>query len=78
MWKQQQGAVHYYCGSVVVAGYGLRSGQGLGKIDSAGNYWGLWTVGYSNYNVTLGQFYGYEPVFVEGGATSGLAPCGAG
>ena len=56
----------------------MRAGQGFGKIDSAGNFWGLWTVQYSNYNVYLGQYYGYEPVFVEGGATSGLAPCGAG
>lgn len=53
----------------------MSSGHGFGKVAS-GLFYGVWTLGYSNYNVTLNMFYGEEPVVVNGSSTSGLVTCG--
>ncbi len=55
----------------------MAAGHGIGKIDGLGKFFGMWTLGYSNYNNSLGIFYGEESVMVNGAATSGLILCGA-
>lgn len=54
----------------------MAAGHGLGKL-AGGLFYGVWTATFSNYNVSLGLYYGEEPVIVNGGSISGLFLCGA-